>query len=829
MTLTVDGLPPLALTLDAGPAGVTATAALGAFAAGVGGARLVGSVGTGGAGLSVETRAPGAARTTTCALYPAVDTAGLTRLATVVVPALVGQQLARWCRSEASEEGLALLDAGLSALGVLGPAAPSGARDVILPIDLFSDPGGWLRTAADPLAAGAALLEALAPVVVPTRPNGVAGWPLGNGLTITYAMNAGHLDLGATLELSPSVGGQALTIGVTGGLSITSAFAVTPLLDAEVLVGGPGLRLQIAPTTTLDLVRTAPATPIRLYPAGAGLADAIGAAAESAIRVALNALVAHRNDGAATPVRAVARAVHELGTGLDLLVADQFTDGKIAAFVSPSPAAYLEAHLAGVVTAGVSALAEALDPTHTHVQVAAPSGGVRRITFGTTSQIHVDLDGTTPAISIGGDIALHDQAAALIGHVALDELRLSPAGVRVALRAGPFHIPAGPVVLRPIVVLRAGVTGAGFDPLVGVGVGVDDAGAGSVEVRFAPSGVDLYAVDRTAGSETNASRLPADTAPRLLGVALDLASSILTQQLGTVVTSRATGVLQNVVFTGGGTQIDTSLFADFAHPERLLHRLEVLLWNAATAPPLHGGDPSGLRVTIADTVVLGLVSEDIGGGHRQLGINVDLKPGKSFSFPTSGVTVALEVKADWITGNVPSGLSIFVLEGTDVDHLRISPAFSVAGLGVRFTKPAGPLLELGSIALDGIAVHVYAEANPAGIGGGAQLQLVGLAVAPAAAGRQRCRERDHERRRVRERQQARPSFSPVARHPEAPPGRSSRSRCAPATRRAHGGSSSSDSSARSTSSGSASTPSRPRVEVTADLAAVRRPACRSSG
>ncbi len=277
--------------------------------------------------------------------------------------------------------------------------------------------------------------------------------------------------------------------------------------------------------------------------------------------------------------------------------------------------------------------------------------------------------------------------------------------------------------------LRAGVTSTGFDPLVSVGVGLDDAGAGSVEVRFQPSGVDLYAVDRTAGVETNASSLPADTAPRLLGVALDLASSILTEQLGSVVTSRATGVLQGVVFTGGGTQVDTSLFADFAHPERLLHRLEVLLWNAATAPPV-SGVKAGLRVTIADSVEVGLVSEDIGGGRKQLGINVDLPPGKKFSFPTSGVTVDLEVKSDWITGDVPSGLSIFVLAGPDVDHLTISPAFTVAGVGVRFTKPAGPLLELGSIALDGIAVHVYAEASPAGIGGGAQLQLVGLAVAP---------------------------------------------------------------------------------------------------
>ena len=71
-----------------------------------------------------------------------------------------------------------------------------------------------------------------------------------------------------------------------------------------------------------------------------------------------------------------------------------------------------------------------------------------------------------------------------------------------------------------------------------------------------------------------------------------------------------------------------------------------------------------------------------------------------------------------------------MLKGADLDHLELVPGFSVAGVGLRFTKASGPLLELGSIALDGIAVHVYAEAGPHGVGGGAKVQLDGLAVAP---------------------------------------------------------------------------------------------------
>ncbi|NYG07821.1 hypothetical protein BJ986_002308 [Phycicoccus badiiscoriae] len=732
VTLAVEGLPPLELTLAAGPTGVAATAALGALVDGLGGIRLVGSAGTSGAHLAIESRAAGATSSTTTTLYPAVDTDALTRLATVAVPAVLAQQLARWCRTEARDAGRATIDAGLLALGLLGPPGPSGVQDVVLPFGLFTDPGAWLRTRSDPLAAAVAVLEALAPVVVPGRAVGATGWPLDNGLTIAYAVSAGRLDLSAELALTPDVAGKAVTVAVTGGLSITAAGAVAPLLDAEVLIDGPGLRLQVAPTVTLDFVRTAPGTPIRLYPAGAGLADAIGAAAESAVRVALNEVVGHRNDGSATPLRAVARALHELGSGLDLLVADQFTDARIAAFISPSPAAYLEGHLAGVVTAGVQALADALDPTHALVRVDPVAGGVRRITFGTVTQIHLDLDATTPSLTIGGDVALHDRDANLIGHVALEGLTLSPLGVRVDVRAGPFVIPAGPVVLRPIAVIRAGFTGTGFTPLVGVGVGLDADGAQSVEVRFGASGVDVAAVTRTAGVESGVDVTPAGVAPRVLGVALDLASSVLTQQLGTVVTDRATGMLQGVVFTGGGRQIDTTLFGDFEHPERLLHRLEVLLWNCATDPG-HGVNPvRPLGVTIAGAVKISLASEPLGGGQTQVGLNVT--PVGDFAFPTSGVNVVLRADASWIDATVQPGLSIFILKGTGVGDLVISPAFTVAGLGVRITKPAGPLLELGSIALDGIGLSIYAEVNPVGVGGGAQIELVGLAVAPGGGG-----------------------------------------------------------------------------------------------
>ena len=53
---------------------------------------------------------------------------------------------------------------------------------------------------------------------------------------------------------------------------------------------------------------------------------------------------------------------------------------------------------------------------------------------------------------------------------------------------------------------------------------------------------------------------------------------------------------------------------------------------------------------------------------------------------------------------------------------------------MRFTNVAGPLLDLGPVSLDGIALRLYAEVVAAGVGGGAQVELTGLSFAPGGAG-----------------------------------------------------------------------------------------------
>lgn len=736
VTMANAPLPPMSFDLAVSPSAVTAIGAFGVIATDVGGLRLVGHAGTGGASLSVEHRAPGAAATTTIGVYPTVASNDLVRLATTVLPAVVMQAVGQYLRTGISDTATTLVDAAFDALGLLSPPATNGGRDLMLPIGLVADPGAWLRLRADPFGAVVTVLDALVPIVCPTRPNGAIGWPLSEELTVTYAVVSGHLQLGTALTLATSVDGRAVSAVVTGGVSIAPTGTLGPTLDALVTVDQTGLHLALTPSPVLDLVRQPPAAAIRLYPPGAGIGAAAGAAAESAIRVLLNLLIDHRNDATATPVRAIGRAIHELGDGLGMLVTDHFTDGTIDAFAA-SPATTLLARLPYLVSGGLSALASAIDPSGTKVVVAAASGGARRISFGTGGHIHLDLDGTTPALDFGSDVEVFDQAHTSMGHVVLEHLRLTPTGIQVDLRAGPFTIDAGPVTLYPLVVARAGVTTGTFTRRIGVGLALDPAGASSVEVRWTLDGNPPapYEVARdVTGVETSADSTLSVVGLDALGLAVSLASNVITTQLGTVVTARATGMLQGVVFTGGGRTIDTTLFADLTSPERLLHRLKMLAWNCAT-DPAHGGQSARpVSVTIDGIVTIGLAAVDLGGGQRHVGLNLTLPPGKQLDFPTSGVSVSLVVDASWVDPAAQPGLSILALKGPDADHLNLVLGFSVSGVGMRFRKQSGPLLELGSISLDGISFLVYAEAGPAGAGGGAKIQLDGLAVAPGGGG-----------------------------------------------------------------------------------------------
>ena len=263
VTMANAPLPPMSFELAVSPSAVTVTGAFGVIATDVGGLRLAGHAGTGGASLSVEHRAPGAAATTTIGLYPAVASDDLVRLATTVLPAVVMQAVGQYLRTGISDTATTLVDAAFDALGCLTPPATNGGRDLMLPVGLVSDPGAWLRLRADPFGAVVTVLDALVPLVCPARPDGAAGWPLSDELTVTYAVVSGHLQFGAALTLATSAGGRAVSAVVTGGVSVAPTGTLGPTLDALVMVDQTGLHLALTPSPVLDLVRQPPAAAIR--------------------------------------------------------------------------------------------------------------------------------------------------------------------------------------------------------------------------------------------------------------------------------------------------------------------------------------------------------------------------------------------------------------------------------------------------------------------------------------------------------------------------------------------------------------------------------------
>ena len=723
LRLAAPDVPAVEVDVAFGPAGVSATAALGTLDPAAGGMRLVAATAPTPA-VTVEWAGPGAAAPRRLPLLPDPDPAALRELATVVLPAVGVHGLLGALRSLVSATARPALDAALDALGLLTAPDTVGGRAVVVPTGLVQDPGGWLRHATDAwrtnaAASAVALLDALAPLVVPGR--GTApGWPLAGGVTLGYTVVAGNrLRLVLDAALSADLGGQTVTAHLAGGLVIGPDGLPQPTLEVSGLAGGAGVQLAVdagaSPPVRLALLRPAP---LQLYPGGPGLGAALAAAGETVVPVVLNAVAAHRTDAGTSLVKTVAQAVFDLGGALDLRDGADFTAAKLTTFAE-DPAARLAARLPQLVTTAVGTVATALDPAGAVVSV-IPAAGKVTLAFGAGHAVRVVLDASTavPAIEVQADVRLPG-----VGRLAVERLRLSTAGIEVAARLGPVVLDLGPFALRPLLVVRVG-SAAGSARLVGLGLALDDAAARSVEARWAINATPptLAAVHRTTAGETVGAA--AEAGQWLLALAVSLAGGVVVDALRDLLGPKAIATLQGVAFAdvAGSTEVDPGLALDLLDPAKLLVRLKRLLWNAAQAP--------ALSITLDNLVTIGLASIGPTGGQKQLGVSVSLAAGKRFTLAEGETRVELEVDATWVDPAVPAGLSVYVLQGTSPATLVIEPAVSVAGLGVRFTKTTGPLLSLGAISLDGIAVHLYGEASSAGAGGGVNLELAGLAFSP---------------------------------------------------------------------------------------------------
>ncbi len=562
------GVPALAADVALGATGTSVSASLGTLDAAAGGLRLV--AGTAPVGVAVEWAAPsatgptGAAPATVrrAALLPLPDQAALRDLATVTVPAVAAHALLGALRQVVPSATAPLLDSALDAAGLLTPADDLGFRTVVVPLGLVGDPAGWLRHAvaagrADAAAGAVALLEAVAPLVVPGR-GPAAGWPLADGVVVDYAVEDGdRLRLRLDVSLTADVGGSTVTTRLAAGLLVGPDGRPHPTLSAGVDVDGRGPALEVAfgtdPPVRLSLLRP-PAAPMPLYPHGPGLGDLLTTAGETVVPVVLNALAGHRSDAGTSVLRSVGQAVFDLGEALDLRDGATFTATRLTAFAA-DPSARLAARIPHLLTAGAGALATALDPAGTLVAATAGTGTLN-LGFGSASgpgsrrpvEVVLDATGVLPALEVRADVGVPG-----VGRFALERLRMTSAGVDVAARLGPLDLDLGAFTLRPLMVVRAG-SAAGSARTVGLGLALDDAGARSAEFRFGLDGTPptLAAVRRATPEEprtTETFGTAAEAARWLLAVVSTVAGGVVVEGLRTVLTPKAVSCLQGVVFT----------------------------------------------------------------------------------------------------------------------------------------------------------------------------------------------------------------------------------------------------------------------------------------
>ena len=294
-------------------------------------------------------------------------------------------------------------------------------------------------------------------------------------------------------------------------------------------------------------------------------------------------------------------------------------------------------------------------------------------------------------------------------------LALSAGGLDdLSVVVGPAAVPAGPVVLRPVLAVFAGEAPPG-GRRVELGLDLDGSRRVGAQWLLDQATVQLVVLDGTAPPDID----PAAVAAALAEVVATLAASIalavdeVHHLLDVAVGATTVGqLLHGVVLLDDGS-LDPAVFA----VDGLLRRVVRLLDNLA------GAD---LAITVDGSLTVG-IARDSGGA-----VAVTLGLGQRVQLTSGDVTVWLEADDTWIDPRPPVAgvvVGLVKLTGTTVD---LRPSLTVSGLGIRVGRQSGPLLDLG-LTLESVAVHAFAAVSATETSGGAQLQLSNLAVAVSGA------------------------------------------------------------------------------------------------
>ncbi|HEU4757282.1 MAG TPA: hypothetical protein VFS72_11500 [Agromyces sp.] len=702
-----------------------------------------------------------------------------------------------------------LVDAILEAAGLLREADATGRRALRWADGLLADPREWVRSRTAGLPASVpAMLDAVRGLVAPALPatagaipitSGVVlrAQPVARGLRVAIDVDAGAF-AGAPAELVLRAG-----IGVIGeadgrvtpdvGLTLGAAPGALAVVVAPRADGIVGTTVALRPTARPEVV---------LHPGGHGLtslADAAAGAAVAALPRLLNALIAEDPAGApAGPVQSAARLVSRAGRALGLADAgpDGFTAERIADFVA-DPVAALSTRASALTADGIALVVDAVDTalgSSPDLSVRSTGSGIELL-LGPTGR-RVRLVWSPGANTYEVQVALAGPAA--IGTVAASAHLHGTGGLTAfAATLGPGAIPLGGVMLAPFARFATGATGAVVD------IGLSAGGASRVLARITASGVD-FAAELGDFAAPSLATTPGDIARAVLAALLELAGGLVLQidevrdllavEVGTAdtpVRELLDGVLL-VVDPADPTAVavDPALVADLADPARLLGRLGRLAANLA----------SGLgTITLGETLEVGLVDDG-----TKLGLRLDVTGDEWVLNPGGDILVSLVSDGGWLVPPATAdGIVVTILERTATGMVA-APGLVVAGVGVRISRASGALLDAG-LSIETLTMLAYGEVGTSGLGGGLRLELGGLGLPLAGAtGGDNAIAKGVMPSGGTDDDAPAPKFSPalaVQRHP----GRS-RPPCtsAPAPAAARGGSGSSASSDRCTSSRSAS-------------------------
>ena len=675
---------------------------------------------------------PGAGTADEIQLFPQPQPRAIGQALARLVPAEI-TRLALEAVREASPAARPVLDALLSALGLLGAADARGLRRVPLPAALFADAAAWLRHAAALGGAGGAfaparlvaLFDAAKPLLGVSGPSG--RWDLFAGVTLRTDVDAAGsarlaLALDTALFTPPAVAAR-LVAGGEFALSLPAGAA--PRAGVELFAGLPGtvvgrqaVHLVVGASVAEPVqifLRPASGADVALFPHPAGLGSLATTVVTQALPLVLDALADLRSEPALKGQ--VGRLTTSLGDALALRSAGHFSASALQAW-GDHPAAALLARLPALAQAALDELANAIGPLLPAGATASASGGTVTVTVGGFELV---LSPSPFVLTLRGRLS----ALPAIAH-ARAELVLDATGLRsLLLEAGPAAIDAGGVMLRPAFTVVAGLAPIG-GARAALTLGLP--GDRLVGARWMiGSRFDLVLIDAD-GEHVELDKV----ALGLLEAVLDIVASFVMSTpavdqllLKSVGSTKVDAVLQGVLLRD--VPASRQLIEQPFDTARMLARLQRLVTNIAAARP-------SVTIDSALTISLTATPPDAQGSLVSVGLTLP-KPAK---LGGGDVVITLENDARWI--RLPGGGA--PLQGIVIDLLRVGPAVgaftfapgvSVNGVGVRVARNERPLLSTGSLSLGSVALHVFGQVGSGPLAGGVQLQLSALATGVGGA------------------------------------------------------------------------------------------------